>query len=203
MLQEILFIEVDKLEQVIVFFQNFGAAGLFIISFVESIFSPILPDLLLIPMALSAPEKAIYYSVLATTGSVLGGIIGYFVGNKYGIIAVKKFVPDKYVVKITGWLDQYGGWAIFLAALAPIPYKFVSISSGVFRINMVVFLVASIFGRGKRFLLEGILIFYYGPKALELIKTYSNTFLIGLTIFIGLLVVGVIVMRRLPQRKLS
>ncbi len=191
------------MEQLISFFQNFGVLGLFIISFIESIFSPILPDLLLIPMALSAPEKAIYYSVIATTGSVLGGIVGYFVGNKYGILAVKKFVPDKYVVKIRSWLDQYGGWAIFLAALAPIPYKFVSISSGVFRINMVVFLAASIFGRGKRFLLEGILIFYYGPQAIDLIKTYSNTFMIGITIFIVLLVVGIAVMRKTPQRKLS
>lgn len=191
------------MEQLITFFQNFGVLGLFIISFIESIFSPILPDLLLIPMALSAPEKAIYYSVIATTGSVLGGIVGYFVGNKYGILAVKKFVPDKYVVKIRSWLDQYGGWAIFLAALAPIPYKFVSISSGVFRINMVVFLAASIFGRGKRFLLEGILIFYYGPQAIDLIKTYSNTFMIGVTIFIVLLVVGIAVMRKTPQRKLS
>jgi undecaprenyl-diphosphatase len=190
-------------EQFISFFQNFGVLGLFIISFIESIFSPILPDLLLIPMALSIPEKAIYYSVIATTGSVLGGIVGYFVGNKYGVLAVKKFVPNKYVEKISGWLDQYGGWAIFLAALAPIPYKFVSISSGVFRINMVVFLAASIFGRGKRFLLEGILIFYYGPQAIDLIKTYSNTFMIGITLFIVLIVVGIAVMRKIPQRKLS
>lgn len=191
------------MEQLIVFFQNFGVLGLFIISFIESIFSPILPDLLLVPMALSVPEKAIYYSVIATVGSVLGGIIGYFIGNKYGIIAVKKYVPNKYVEKINGWLEQYGGWAIFLAALAPIPYKFVSISSGVFRINMVVFLIASVFGRGKRFLLEGILIFYYGPQAIELIKTYSNAFMIGITIFIVLLIVGIAVMRKAPQRKLS
>jgi undecaprenyl-diphosphatase len=190
-------------EQLIVFFQNFGVLGLFIISFIESIFSPILPDLLLIPMALSVPEKAIYYSIIATVGSVLGGIVGYFVGNKYGILAVKKYVPNKYVEKISGWLEQYGGWAIFLAALAPIPYKFVSISSGVFRINMVVFLIASVFGRGKRFLLEGILIFYYGPQAIELIKTYSNAFMIGVTIFIVLLAVGIAVMRKVPQRKLS
>ncbi|MCC5466027.1 YqaA family protein [Pelosinus baikalensis] len=191
------------MEQLIVFFQNFGVLGLFIISFIESIFSPILPDLLLIPMALSVPEKAIYYSIIATVGSVLGGIIGYFIGNKYGIIAVKKYVPNKYVEKISGWLEQYGGWAIFLAALAPIPYKFVSISSGVFRINMVVFLIASVFGRGKRFLLEGILIFYYGPQAIELIKTYSNAFMIGVTIFIVLLAVAIAVMRKVPQRKLS
>jgi len=190
-------------EQLIIFFQNFGVLGLFIISFIESIFSPILPDLLLVPMALSVPEKAIYYSIIATVGSVLGGIVGYFIGNKYGIIAVKKYVPNKYVEKINGWLEQYGGWAIFLAALAPIPYKFVSISSGVFRINMVVFLIASVFGRGKRFLLEGILIFYYGPQAIELIKTYSNAFMIGVTIFIVLLAVAIAVMRKVPQRKLS
>lgn len=191
------------MEQLVALFQSFGVAGLFIISFVESIFSPILPDLLLIPMALSAPEKAIYYSVIATAGSVLGGIVGYFIGDKYGVLAVKKFVPNKYVEKISGWLDQYGGWAIFIAALAPIPYKFVSISSGVFRINMVVFLIASVFGRGKRFLLEGILIFYYGPQAIELIKMYSNAFMIGVGIFVVLLIVVIAVMKRAPQRKLS
>lgn len=191
------------MEQLVTFFQNFGALGLFIISFIESIFSPILPDLLLIPMGLSAPEKAIYYAVIATTGSVLGGIIGYFIGNRYGIIAVKRFVPNKYVVKISNWLEQYGGWAIFIAALAPIPYKFISISSGVFRINMVVFLGASILGRGKRFLLEGILIFYYGPMAVELIKMYSNTFMIGVLICLALIVFGVLIMRKLPQRKLG
>lgn len=194
------------MEQFIQFFQYYGAAGLFVVSFIESFISPILPDLILIPMALSTPEKAIYYSLIATVASVLGGIIGYFIGQRLGLPVLEKYASAKHVETIHNWLGKYGGWAIFIAALAPIPYKFVSISAGVFRVNMFVFLLASLFGRGKRFLLEGILIFYYGPKAVELIKNYSNSFIIG---FVGIAVIALITMitmrlkKKKPIRELS
>ena len=191
------------MEQLILFFQHYGAVGLFFVSFIESFISPILPDLILIPMALSTPEKAIYFSMVATVGSVLGGIIGYFIGNRLGLPVLQKYAPAKHVETIHLWLEKYGGWAIFFAALAPIPYKFVSISAGVFRVNMMVFLLASIFGRAKRFLLEGILIFYYGPKAVELIKNYSNSFIIGFAMIAVIAVIAVIVMKRKPIRELS
>lgn len=190
------------MEPIIAFFENYGAAGLFFVSFIESFISPILPDLLLIPMALAAPEQAIYYSVVATLASVLGGIIGYFIGNRLGLPVLEKYAPAKHVETIHNWLEKYGGWAIFFAALAPIPYKFVSISAGVFRVNMVVFLLASVVGRGKRFLVEGILIFYYGPQALELIKRYSNNFIIGfivVAVFVGI-GIKVMKMRKKPLR---
>ena len=183
------------MEPFILFFQNYGVVGLFTVSFIESFISPILPDLLLIPMALSAPEQAIYYSIVATAASVLGGIIGYFIGNRLGLPVLQKYAPAKHVDRIHNWLDKYGGWAIFFAAMAPIPYKFVSISAGVFRVNMVVFLLASVIGRGKRFLLEGILIFYYGPQAIELIKRYSNNFIIGFIVVTVLVCIGIKVMR--------
>lgn len=186
------------MEPIILFFQNYGVVGLFFVSFIESFISPILPDLLLIPMALSAPEQAIYYSLIATVASVLGGIIGYFIGNRLGLPVLQKYAPAKHIDTIHNWLEKYGGWAIFFAAMAPIPYKFVSISAGVFRVNMVVFLFASIIGRGKRFLLEGILIFYYGPQAIELIKRYSNNFIIG---FIGIIVIAGIVIKVIKMKK--
>lgn len=191
------------MEQIILFFQNYGAVGLFIVSFIESFISPILPDLILIPMALAVPEQAIYYSVIATSASVLGGIVGYFIGNRLGLPVLQKYAPAKHVETIHNWLEKYGGWAIFIAAMAPIPYKFVSISAGVFRVNIVVFLIASVFGRGKRFLVEGILIFYYGPKAVELIKTYSNNFIIAFAVVAVIAVIAIVVMRRKPVRGLS
>ncbi|WP_378954871.1 YqaA family protein [Pelosinus sp. sgz500959] len=193
------------MEPVILFFQNYGVVGLFVVSFIESFISPILPDLLLIPMALSAPEQAIYYSVIATTASVLGGIIGYFIGNRLGLPVLQKYAPAKHIDTIHNWLEKYGGWAIFFAAMAPIPYKFVSISAGVFRVNMVVFLLASAIGRGKRFLLEGILIFYYGPQAVELIKRYSNNFIIGfiaVAVIVGIVIVAM-KMRKKPVKGVS
>lgn len=189
------------MEALIIFFKSYGVVGLFVVSFLESFISPIFPDLLLIPMALSTPEKAIYYSAIATVASVLGGIIGYFIGNKLGLPVLQKYAPAKHVETIHNWLERYGGWAIFFAAMAPIPYKFISISAGVFRVNMVVFLLASILGRGKRFLLEGILIFYYGPKAVELIKNYSNNFIIGFVIVCVIIAVSIVVMRRKPKLK--
>lgn len=191
------------MEQLLIFFQSYGTVGLFIVSFIESFISPILPDLLLIPMALSAPEKAIYYSVIATTASVLGGIVGYFIGDKLGLPVLQKYAPARHVETIHNWLERYGGWAIFIAALAPIPYKFTSISAGVFRVNMVVFLIASVIGRGKRFLLEGILIFYYGPRAIELITYYSNNFIMGFVVVLAITGIAVKVLKRKPIRDLS
>lgn len=191
------------MEQIIIFFQHYGTVGLFVVSFIESFISPILPDLILIPMALSTPEKAIYYSMIATVASVLGGIIGYFIGDRLGLPVLQKYAPAKHIETIHNWLEKYGGWAIFFAAMAPIPFKFVSISAGVFRVNKLVFLLAAVFGRGKRFLLEGILIFYYGPRAVELIKNYSNNFIIGFGVVAVIGVIGIILMRKKFVRSVS
>ncbi|MDU4960513.1 MAG: YqaA family protein [Sporomusaceae bacterium] len=188
------------MEQLIAWLESYGLIGLFIISFVESFISPVLPDVLLIPMALAEPEKAIYYSLVATGASVLGGYVGYAVGYRLGIPLMKKVVPPRHVETIHGWLDKYGGWAIWLAAMAPIPYKFTSITAGVFKINLFVFTVSSILGRAKRFLLEGILIYYYGDQAVSLIARYTEDFLHG---FLWLLALALawFLWRRLTARR--
>ncbi len=177
------------MESWIPIFESYGVTGLFILSFIESFISPILPDLLLIPMALALPQEAVYYAAIATLGSVLGGFVGYGAGNRFGIPLVKRFVPEGQADKIREWIEKYGGWAVFFAAMAPIPYKFVSISAGVFRISLPVFFLASVLGRGKRFMLEGVLIYYYGPKAIELIKSSTDNFIImsGVILLIGIL----------------
>lgn len=178
------------MEQVVHFFQHYGVAGLLLVSFLESFCSPVLPDLLLVPLAVANPQKAIYYSLLVTLASVLGGVIGYWLGKKLGIPLAKKIIPERYIKVINGWLEKYGGWAIFLFALAPIPYKFVSISAGVFKINMTTFIIASILGRAKRFLLIGILIYYHGPKAVEAWQNGLDSSLIWL--IVGLIVIAVL-----------
>lgn len=174
------------MEQLIAWLESYGLAGLFIISFVESFISPVLPDVLLIPMALADPSQAIYYSIVATGASVLGGFVGYGIGFRLGIPIMKKVVPPQHVDTIHGWLEKYGGWAIWMAAMAPIPYKFTSITAGVFKVNLFVFTVASILGRAKRFLIEGILIYYYGDQAVELIARYTQDFLHGFLILVAL-----------------
>ncbi|EAX48557.1 conserved hypothetical protein [Thermosinus carboxydivorans Nor1] len=181
------------MDQLLQLFLEYGLIGLVIASFTESFISPVLPDLLLIPLALAAPDKAIVYAMAATAASVAGGVIGYFLGGRYGAVLIKRIVPERHIAAIRRWTEAYGPWAIILAALAPIPYKFVSISAGVFRISFGVFLLASAFGRAKRFLLEGVLIYYYGPQAIDLIKKYSDDTV--LVICAVVIVAGVLIRR--------
>lgn len=183
------------MDQLVDIIQQYGLIGLIIVSFTESFISPILPDILLIPMALAEPEKAIYYSAIATAASSIGGIIGYLAGKRFGLPIIQKFIPQKHIDRIGNWITKYGVWAIILASLAPIPYKFVSISAGVFRLNMTLFVIASIIGRSKRFLLEGILIYYFGPQAIELMKNFSDNMLIALGV-IAVVVWGAVKFKR-------
>ena len=158
--------------------QSWGIVGLIVAAFTESFCSPILPDILLIPLALAAPDKAIYYGLMTTLVSVLGGLIGYALGQKIGLPAAQKLIPAKYTDKINDFAKDNAAWAVFLAAMSPIPYKFVSITAGALGIRMNVFLVASFFGRAKRFLLEGLVIYYFGPQAISILDKLSDHLLV-------------------------
>lgn len=175
------------MDEIIALFLGWGLLGLGIAAFTESFCSPILPDIILIPLAMAQPEHAIYYGCMATIVSVLGGFIGYGIGHKIGLPAAKKMIPARYEEKMRVVVENNAKWAIFLASMAPIPYKFVSITAGALKINLPVFLGVSLLGRGKRFLLEGILIYYYGPKAEHIFTQHSNELL-----FISIGIVGVI-----------
>jgi undecaprenyl-diphosphatase len=166
---------------------GWGLVGLLIAAFTESFCSPILPDVVLIPIALAQPENAIYYGCVATAASIVGGVIGYAIGRRIGVSSARKMIPAKYEEKIRTVVDKNAKWAIFLAALSPIPYKFVSITAGALKIDFTVFMVASIVGRAKRFLLEGILIYYYGPRAVQIFSQHSDDILL---IFLVVLVVA-------------
>jgi len=160
------------MEHILQWAQHYGVFGLMVISFIESIGSPILPDLILIPMALAEPAKALYFAGIATVASVFGGTLGYGIGKKIGISAAQRLMPARYYNFIQNLFTKYGGWATFIGAITPIPYKFVCITAGTFRVNKAVFLGASLLGRAKRFLLEGACI-YYGPQALVFLRRYD------------------------------
>jgi len=179
---------------------EWGLLGLIIASFAESFISPILPDLILIPLALANYEKAILYGLIATTASVAGGAIGYWIGQKIGVKAARRLIPDKYIVSVQQHVTGNAVWAIFLAAMAPIPYKFVCITAGALRIQWSVFMVVSFLGRGKRFLLEGILIFYFGPAAIDLFNRYSETFMIASGLVV-VMVIGIVYLVKRSKKK--
>ncbi|MDL2280778.1 VTT domain-containing protein [Selenomonadales bacterium OttesenSCG-928-I06] len=183
----------DSLTEV---FLEWGIYGLIIASFTESFISPILPDLILIPLALANPDSAILYAIAATSFSVVGGFIGYGIGRKIGIVAARKMIPEKYLEPIQEKVRRNAVWAIFLAALSPIPYKFVSIAAGAFKIRMDVFIVVSFIGRAKRFMIEGLLIYYFGDYAMDLMAEYYDIFIILSVIAILLIILLVALWRR-------
>ncbi|SFL74648.1 YqaA family protein [Pelosinus propionicus] len=171
------------MEFIIQYFNHYGTVGLFIIALAESIFSPILPDLLLIPMAIANPQNAIYYGMVATIASVLGGLIGYAVGKTWGLPVIKRFVPLHYIQQMRLLADKHGAWAVYVGALLPIPYKVITLTSGMFRIRLSIFILASVVGRAKRFLLEGVLIYYFGPKTIAILEKVTSATTVALVIF--------------------
>lgn len=171
---------------IIAMLMEWGLYGLLIATFTEAFISPILPDIIMIPLMLAKPEDALYLGTITTIVSVLGGFVGYGAGYKIGAPAARKMIPAKHLEKIEGYLRDNAKWAIFLAAVAPIPYKFVSISAGAFRVNLVIFVLISIVARGKRFLLPGAVIYFFGPSAQELLSKYSNDAMLATAIALAI-----------------
>ncbi|WP_371371172.1 YqaA family protein [Sporomusa aerivorans] len=166
------------------YFTNYGTVGLFVIALAESVFSPILPDLLLIPLAIANPQNAIYYGMVATVASILGGLIGYAIGKMCGLRVIKRFIPLHYIDQMRLLADKYGVWAIYIGALLPIPYKVITLTAGMFHIRLPIFILASVIGRAKRFLLEGVLIYYFGPKAIAMLENVTSMGIVALVIFV-------------------
>ena len=139
-----------------------------LISFAESSFFPIPPDLLLIPMALASKTKAIFYAFICTFSSVLGGILGYAIGyyfyNTLGIYIVEFYHLENSFSVFEDYYKEFGILIVLGAGITPFPYKFITIASGVFGLNIFLFIIISIVGRGLRFYLIAILLYFFGEK---------------------------------------
>ena len=125
-------------------------------SFAESSFFPIPPDVMLMPMALAKPEKAFWYAWITTVFSLLGGLLGYAIG--YWLLDViwplieSMHYVDKYH-QIEGFFAEYGVWIVFIAGFSPIPYKLFTVTAGATGMALLPFIIASFIGRGARFFL--------------------------------------------------
>jgi membrane protein YqaA with SNARE-associated domain len=141
-------------------------------SFFESIIFPIPVDVMLAPMCLSRLEKAWRYAAIATITSVLGGVVGYFIGVALGASVVEPFLIDwgfgAAYDKTKVWFAAYGVLMVFIAGFAPIPYKVFTISAGALSLSpmgdLVPFVIASFFGRAGRFYLVAYLLVLGGEK---------------------------------------
>ncbi len=147
--------------------------ALFAVSFAESSFFPIPPDVMLAPMVLKRPEKAWFYAGICTLASVLGGMLGYAIGY---------FLQDfgQWLMALSGhagglkefqcWYDRYGVWVILAKGLTPIPYKLVTIASRLAQFSFPMFIAASVATRGARFFLVAAVVKKFGPAMLPVIE---------------------------------
>ena len=161
-----------------------------LISFAESSFFPIPPDILLIPMALASKAKALFYAFICTLFSVIGGTLGYAIGyfffNSVGIYIVEFYHLENSFSVFEDYYREFGILIVLGAGITPFPYKFITIASGVFGLNIFLFIIVSIIGRGLRFYLIAILLYFFGEKIKLIIDKYFNI----LTIVFFILLVG-------------
>lgn len=152
---------------------------LFGLSFAESSFFPVPPDVLLAPMCASRPHRAVYLASMTTLFSVLGGVAGYVVGY-FAFEAFSPWLRDtdfhEHYQQVAAWFEQWGGAVVFIGGFTPIPYKVFAIGAGTLGQNLVVFIGASLAGRGLRFFLVAFLLKWMGSSLLPLIEHRINLY---------------------------
>ena len=166
--------------------------ALAVISFAESSFFPIPPDVMLAPMILARPEKAYFYAGVCTAASVLGGILGYAIGyylTDLGLWLMNVLGHSDGLAEFQHWFDRWGLAVILVKGLTPIPYKLVTIASGLAQFSFPVFLIASVITRGGRFFAVAWVIKRWGPAVWERVeKRLALWTMIGLAALIGAVV---------------
>ena len=164
---------------------KYATAYLSILTFAESVFFPIPPDVMLAPMVLSRPDKAWYLATITSISSVIGGIVGYLLGAYLYDPVVLPFIEMmNYQAKfetIVGYFNEYGIWIVFMAGFTPIPYKLFTVSAGMLAMAFWPFVIASTIGRGMRFFLVAGILYFGGEKMEHKLRQYVD--------FLGWLVV--------------
>ena len=170
---------------------------LFGLAFAESSFFPIPPDVLLIALGVVNPERAVWYAVVCTAGSVIGGAAGYTIGLYGGRPILYRIFNQVKVAAVERLYDRYNAWATGIAGLTPIPYKVFTIGGGAFKIDFRVFMLASLASRGLRFMAEGILLYFFGG----MVKTFLYDQFNWISLAVAVLgVAGFLVVHRVGSR---
>jgi membrane protein YqaA with SNARE-associated domain len=148
------------------------------LTFAESSFFPVPPDVMLAPMVLARRDRAWYLASLTTGASVLGGVFGYLIGlylySYVGERVVEFYHAEEALAKIEIWFDTHGVWIILLAGFTPIPYKLFTISAGILSMALIPFVICSLIGRGARFFLVAGLIFWAGASFERVLRKYFD-----------------------------
>lgn len=148
-------------------------AWLAVVAFAESSFFPVPPDAMLAPMVMARPERAWAYAGICTAASVAGGIAGYCIGyflSPAGLWLLALLGHTEGLEVFRQWYAHWGLWVILIKGMTPIPYKLVTIASGLAAFSFPMFIAASVVTRGGRFFLAAFLIKRYGPRVEHLIE---------------------------------
>lgn len=168
------------------------------VSFVESSFFPIPPDVMLIPMVLANRDKAWRYATIATVTSVIGGLLGYAIGyyvyDAVGLPILRFYGKESALDGFIQFVHDYGVPAVIVKGMTPIPYKVVTIAAGVAKMNLPAFIGASIIARAMRFYLVAGLLYFFGEPIREFIERRLT---LVTTTFVVLLVGGFVAVRYL------
>ena len=150
--------------------------ALYGVSFAESSFFPLPPDVLLIPMVIAQPQKWFRFAFFCTVSSVLGAFAGYAIGmflfEQIGRPILAFYGKQDAFDQIAAWYNIWGGWGVLFAAITPFPYKVLTIFSGATGLNFLVFTVVSIIGRSDRFFLVAWLLKHFGEPIRIFIEKY-------------------------------
>jgi|TARA_B110000116_G_scaffold67329_1_gene57927 membrane protein YqaA with SNARE-associated domain len=171
---------------------EWGLLGLAVVSASEAAFQPAPPDLLVIPMVLGTDSSLDILAIVlvATLSSVVGAVGGYGIGAYAGRPILGRFASDATVARLDALMIRYGSAGIFIAAVSPIPYKALAWAAGAGRMDLRVFIVAGLFGRGIRFGMEGIVLGIWGDEFLNLLENplaWLVGGLLGLLLFLPLM----------------
>ncbi|HIJ70122.1 MAG TPA: DedA family protein [Planctomycetes bacterium] len=177
-----------------------GTTALFFLSFAESSFFPVPPDVLLAPLTIGAPKKWIRFALACSIASVIGGVFGYCIGmflwlqisewvfTHLGVIGL---TPENFS-KFELWYDSYDFWIVFTCGFTPLPYKVCTISAGVAGINFAGFLIASTISRSARFFIVAGLFGWKGERIRPFVEKYFNWLSLA---FVILLIGGFLVIK--------
>ena len=173
---------------------RYGTPALGAMSFCESSFFPIPPDVLQIALSVSKPLRSFWYATVNLIGSVFGALFGYFIGYAFWVSTKDfffKYVFSEEIFNKVGELyDENAFLVIFTAAFTPIPYKACTIAAGFWEISLLTLILASIAGRGLRFYAVAALMYFFGPTVKIWIDRHFN----WVTIIFTILLVGGIVL---------
>ncbi|WP_409019187.1 YqaA family protein [Brevundimonas vesicularis] len=147
--------------------------SLAVVSFAESSFFPVPPDVMLAPMVLARPDRAYHYAMVCTLASVLGGLLGYAIGyflEPVGMWMLSLLGKAQTFEASKALFQEHGAWVILIKGLTPIPFKLITIASGIFQFNLALFIALSVITRGGRFFLVAFVLKTWGAPMLAVIE---------------------------------